>query len=140
MGKPDVRPNVSRYISQSWFGEAHKRVLRQLLEAVMRQARQKDKSIRSFNEDGAAESRVVVYDMGGGTGAVTEFVMQQMETNPHPMQYGASTRLLPCSAAFGTVCGYRACGTTSLLPWGLSAMRGRRQKQHRPMNWAWFTA
>ena len=87
IGKSAERPNLARNIQTEWFGEAHKRVLSQLLEGAMRSARQRDHQMATYNKEGAAQTSVVIYDVGCGTGAVTEYCVAQMEASPHPLPY-----------------------------------------------------
>lgn len=80
------RPPLARHINSAWFGEPHKRMMRQLLHAAKRAVKSREVQMQ-HHSDGAAESRVVVFDVGCGTGAVTEFVMNEMEAPPLVMGY-----------------------------------------------------
>lgn len=112
LGRPEARPRLSRRIDDGWFGEPHKRVLRQLLSAIKAQVRQRERSLAAYNED-AASATVLLFDVGAGTGAATAFLCDAMEAGPAPMAYGACARVAVVGVGRGDAKRRAGCGAGS---------------------------
>jgi hypothetical protein len=112
LGKPDSRPACARAISTAWFGDAHARLLRQLVDAVVRSAVGREKQMVSFHREAAEPSPVVIFDVGCGTGAATEFFMGALE---RATAAAADAAALPSAIPYGE-CAERESGACVCLP------------------------
>ena len=79
----DVPPTAVKAIDYSCFGDPHRLVLRQLVEALKLAARAKEKEDAARpGAAAAAERQLVCFDIGAGSGAATEYLAARLCAPP----------------------------------------------------------